>query len=674
MNNPLLEPFQFPPFDRIRNDHFEPAILQAIEQAREEFERIRSNPEPPTFENTLEALEFSGRQLERVQSVFFNLNAAETSPEMQEIAQKVSPELTRFYNDVTLDQRLFERVKAVHENPPADLDAEQQRLLDQRYKSFRRNGALLDEEGKEELRRIDTRLSQLSLTFGEHVLAESNAYRLQVTESERLSGLPDALLEAAAELARKEYAEGWVFTLDYPSYIPFMKYCEDRSLREELSRAFGRKGFQGNENDNRDIVREIVSLRRSRAQLLGFPNHAAYVLEQRMAGDPDKVWSFLEELQAAALPAAQEEYAELEALAAEDGIGQLQSWDSAFYQERLKKQRFDLDDELLKPYFELGRVVDGIFGIAGRLFGLNFRKIDRIPVYHREVDTYEVTDTDGRFLAVFYTDFHPRPGKRQGAWMTSYQSQFKRGNEEQRPLVSIVCNFSRPTESGPSLLTFEEVTTLFHEFGHALHGMLADTRYPGLSGTSVYWDFVELPSQIMENWCYERESLETFARHYQSGEPIPMEYIERIRASMQFMEGITTLRQLSFAVLDMKWHTLESDPNPWEVEAFEDEAMEPLRLFPRRPDTCLSTSFSHIFQGGYSSGYYSYKWAEVLDADAFGLFLEKGIFDAETARSFREHILSRGGSEDPADLYRRFRGRDPRMESLLERAGLLRQS
>lgn len=670
MNNPLLESFEYPPFDRIEIDHYEPAILECIRLARIEIDRIVDNPEPPTFENTLEALEDSGRQLDKVSSLFFNLNSAETSPAMQEIAQKVAPPLTEFSNDIALNEKLFERIRSVHDQPPTGLNPEQQRMLDQRFKSFKRNGALLPEGNKKELREIDTRLSQLSLKFGEHVLAESNAYRLHFTDESRLGGLPESLLEAAAGIAQQEGLEGWVFTLDYPIYIPFMKYAEDRSLREELSRAFGRKAFQGNENDNQAIIGEIVSLRRQRAQLLGYASHADYVLENRMANSPQKVWDFLEELKNAALPAARREFAELQEFAAREGVDELQSWDSAFYQERLKKERFDLDDELLKPYFELNRVVDGVFEVARLLFGLQFHKVSHIPVYHPDVQTFEVRDSDGRFMSLFYADFHPRPGKRQGAWMTSYRSQFNREGQEQRPQVSIVCNFTPSTESKPSLLTFDEVTTLFHEFGHALHGMLADTEYASLSGTSVYWDFVELPSQIMENWCYEREALERFARHYQTGEVIPMEYIERIRQSSQFMEGMATVRQLSFATLDMKWHTLEHDPDHLDIQAFEKEAMEPTRLFPSRPDTCLSTAFSHIFQGGYSSGYYSYKWAEVLDADAFGLFLEKGIFDPETARSFREHILSRGGSEDPAELYRRFRGRDPRIESLLNRAGL----
>ncbi len=669
MKNPLLEDFEHPPFDRIEAGHYEPAILKCIEEARREIDAIENNTEPPSFENTLEALDYSGDRLARVSSIFFNLNSAETSPEMQKIAQKVAPVLSEFSNDISLNARLFERIRAVYENPPEELSPEQRRLLDQRYKSFRRNGALLGEEQKARLRSIDSRLSSLSLTFGERVLAESNAYTLHVTDPDRLAGLPDSLLEAAAQRAREDAREGWVFTLDFPMYIPFMKYAADRDLREELSRAFGRKGFQGNENDNREIITEMVNLRRERAQLLGYPNHAAYVLENRMADEPAKVLDFLEKLRQAALPVGRREFAELSEFARKDGIDQLQPWDSAYYQERLKKLRFDLDDEVLKPYFELNRVISGVFDIAGRLFGLTFRPVDRIPVYHEEVLTYEVTDQTGRFLALFYADFHPRPGKRQGAWMTSYRSQYRRADVEQRPQVSIVCNFTRPTESKPALLTFNEVTTLFHEFGHALHGMLADTRYPGLSGTSVYWDFVELPSQLMENWCYEKEALATFARHYETDEPIPMEYIDRIRESSKFMEGMATLRQIGFALLDMQWHTLEEAAKP-DVQEFEDRAMESVRLFPKRPDTCMSTSFSHIFQGGYSSGYYSYKWAEVLDADAFSLFVEKGIFDPATARSFREHILSKGGSEDPSVLYRRFRGRDPEIDSLLERAGL----
>ncbi len=669
MTNPLLEAFEYPPFDQIENGHYEPAILQSIEEARREIDAIVDNPEPPSFENTLEALDYSGDRLARVSSIFFNLNSAETNPEMQEIAQKVAPVLSEFSNDISLNLKLFERIRAVYENPPEGLNPEQRRLLDQRYKSFKRNGALLAEDQKERLRAIDTRLSTLSLTFGERVLAESNEYTLYITDQDRLQGLPDSLLEAAAQRARQDSLEGWVFTLDYPMYIPFMKYAADREMREELSRAFGRKGFQGNENDNREIITEIVNLRRERAQLLGYENHAAYVLENRMADEPLKVMDFLEKLRKAALPAGQREFTELTEFARLDGIDTLQTWDSAYYQERLKKQRFELDDEVLKPYFELNRVISGVFDIAGRLFGLKFTPMDHVPVYHEEVLTYEVTDETGRFVSLFYADLHPRPGKRQGAWMTSFRSQYRRGEIEQRPQVSIVCNFTRATETKPSLLTFNEVTTLFHEFGHALHGMLADTCYPGLSGTSVYWDFVELPSQLMENWCYEKEALSTFARHYETDEPIPMDYIDKIRESSHFMEGMATLRQVGFALLDMKWHTL-NEAAEIDVQEFEDQAMESVRLFPKRPDTCMSTSFSHIFQGGYSAGYYSYKWAEVLDADAFSLFTERGIFDPATARLFMEHILSKGGSEDPSVLYRRFRGRDPRIESLLERAGL----
>lgn len=673
--NPLLSPFDTAPFSKIRNAHFKPAILQAIEEARKEIDTITNNQEVPTFNNTIEALDYSGLLLERISAIFFNLNAAETNKEIQKIAQEVSPLLSEFSNDITLNEALFERVKAVYEQKESlELNAEQATLLDRKYKSFSRNGANLPPEKKGRLRAIDTELAKLKLTFGEHVLAETNRYEMHLTNESDLAGLPEGAKEAAQQLAETRGKTGWVITLDYPSYVPFMKYAENRSLRKELFIAYGRKGFHGDALDNREILLKIAALRYERARLLGFNTHAHYVLEERMAETPEKVRDFLNELLEKAKPAAEREIEALKAFARDtDGLEALEKWDSAYYSEKLKQKLFNLDDELLKPYFKLEQVVDGVFMVAENLFGLQFREVFDVEKYHEEVKTYRVFDRQGTFVSLFYADFHPRPGKRNGAWMTSYRSQYKSANKNIRPQVSNVCNFTRPTANKPSLLTFNELTTLFHEFGHALHGMLADTTYPSLSGTSVYWDFVELPSQILENWCYEKEALECFAFHYKTGEVIPMELVERLKASASFQEGMATLRQIGFALLDMAWHG--TDPTGISnVKEYELKAFEGTQLFPDHPDTCMSTAFSHIFQGGYAAGYYSYKWAEVLDADAFAYFREHGIFNAEIARKFRENILSRGGTEHPMDLYIRFRGREPEMEPLLERAGLIKKA
>ena len=673
MDNPLLEPFDLVPFTKIRTAHFKPAFDKALDHAREEIKAITNNPEPPDFENTIAALDFAGYQLDRISSVFFNLNSAETNPEIQALAQEISPLLAAFSNDITLNEALFKRVDAVYSQQEKQaLSEEQKTLLDRKYKHFRRNGALLSDPEKKRLREIDARLSTLKLKFGEHVLEETNRYRLHLTEEDQLSGLPESSKEAAAAKARSLELPGWVFTLEYPSYLPFMKYADNRELRKQLAKAFGSKGFHGDEIDNRDIVLEIAKLRYERAQLLGYQTHAHFVLEQRMAKTPKSVEDFLNQLLTKAMPAAQREMEEMKAYANDrDGIENLQSWDKAYYSEKLKQEKFQLDDQLLKPYFELGQVLDGVFEISGRLFGLEFEEDKEAETYHEEVRAFKVLDREeGTLKAYFYADFHPRPGKRSGAWMTSYKPQFRKDGVNERPQVSIVCNFTRPTETTPALLTFNEVTTLFHEFGHALHGMLADTTYPGLSGTSVFWDFVELPSQIMENWCFQPEALSLFARHYQNGDPLPEDWIKRLRESANFQEGIATIRQLSFGFLDMAWHG--KDPTGIEdVKDYESEAFRPTRLFPEQLDTCMSTSFSHIFQGGYASGYYSYKWAEVLDADAFSFFEETGIFNPNTASLFMEHILSKGGTEDPMDLYVRFRGREPEIDALLKRAGLL---
>ena len=674
MNNPLLNPFDTLPFSKIENGHFLPAFTRLIEQTKVEIEEIASNPKEATFENTVAALDRSGQQMDRVTSAFFNLNSAETNDELQKIAQEVSPMLSEFNNDLLLNSALFERIKKVYDSRAGlELTIEEQTLLEKQYKRFARNGANLSKEDQKKLREIDAKLARLTLQFGENVLAETNAFELHLTEKDDLEGLPDSIKEAAADEAISRGKEGWVITLHYPSYIPFMKYAKKRSLRKKLSHAFGSRAFKDNERNNEQIVLDIAGLRYERAKLLGYPSHAAFVLEERMAGSADGVLEFLNELLVKSKTAAQNEFAELEQFARElDGIERLEKWDGAYYSEKLRQKRFDLDDEKLKPYFELDRVINGVFDVAGRLYGLSFEETFDIDKYHEEVRTYRVKDEAGQLVAVFYADFHPRPGKRNGAWMTSYKTQQIANGQNQRPHISIVCNFSRPTKSSPSLLTFNEVTTLFHEFGHALHGMLANTTYAGLSGTSVYWDFVELPSQIFENWCYEEEALQLFARHYKNGEKLPGAYIEKIKESATFHEGMQTLRQISFGLLDMAWHN--DDPSGIkDVKLHESEAFEGTRLYPQQPGTCMSTSFSHIFQGGYSAGYYSYKWAEVLDADAFEYFREEGVFNRKVADKFKQYILSRGGTEDPMELYVKFRGQKPDPEALLRRAGLLTQ-
>ena len=677
MTNPLLintnTPFNTPPFNSIKNEHFEPAIKELIQQAKDEIQEIIDSSDEPTFENVIEALERSGKSLDRASAIFFNLNSAETSDEIQAIAKEVSPLLTEFSNDILLNEALFAKVKAAFEGTDkAKLTAEQKTLLDKSYKGFVRNGALLNDEQKQKLRTIDIELSNLSLEFGEHVLAETNKYELVLDNESDLAGLPDFAKEAAAETAKQKGHEGkWVITLDYPSYVPFMTYASNRELRKELSIAFGSKAFKGDEMDNQEIVKNIVRLRNERAQLLGYNTHADFVLEERMAESADKVMNFLSEIEQYGRPGAEKDVAEVAAYAQKlDGLDSLKRWDFGYYSEKLKKEKYAVDDELLKPYFQLENVIDGVFQTANKLFGLSFIENKEIEVYHEEVTAYEVKDEEGKHVAIFYTDFFPRAGKRAGAWMTSYAGQFKDGDKDHRPLVSIVCNFTKPSSSTPSLLTFNEVTTLFHEFGHALHGMLANGTYESLTGTSVYWDFVELPSQVLENWCYEKECLDLFAKHYETGEPIPEEYIEKIKASSNFMEGYQTLRQLSFGMLDMAWHGTNHSGIE-SISDFESDIMSKTNVLPAIPGTNMSCSFSHIFQGGYSSGYYSYKWAEVLDADAFAYFKEHGIFNREIADAFRENILSAGGSEHPMTLYKRFRGQEPDVKPLLERAGLL---
>jgi peptidyl-dipeptidase Dcp len=675
MNNPLLIPFKTPfttvPFSLIKNKHFKPAFEKAIELAKEEINAITYNNEAPTFKNTIEALDFSGQTLDRISSIFFNLNSAETNDEIQKIAQEVSPMLSEFSNDITLNEDLFKRVANVFsQKDTLNLTIEQDTLLTKKHKSFVRNGANLNETDKAELRKIDAELSKLKLTFGENVLAETNAYELHITNKKDLKGLPEGVVEAALLTAQEKNKKGWVFTLDYPSYIPFVTYAENRTLRKKMAIAAGAKGFQNNKFDNQQQVLNIVKLRHKRANLLGYKTHAHFVLEERMAENPENVTNFLSDLLPKAKPAAKKEFNLLFELAKKDNIQQLEKWDSAYYAEKLKKELFNFDEEQLKPYFKLENVIEGVFTISNKLFDLVFEEINTIDKYHPDVKTYKVSDITGNYIAILYADFFPRKGKRNGAWMTSFKGQWITKTENSRPHISIVCNFTKPTPTKPSLLTFNEVTTLFHEFGHALHGMLANTTYPSLSGTNVFWDFVELPSQLFENWCYEKEALSLFAKHYQTNEVIPMDFIEKIKNASNFLEGMQTLRQLSFGILDMAWHSKIGNENT-AVKEYETEAFKNTQLFPDVEENCMSTSFSHIFQGGYSSGYYSYKWAEVLDADAFELFLEKGIFNKEIALKLKTNILQKGGTDKPMKLYECFRGKKPTNNALLKRAGLL---
>jgi len=672
LNTRFNTPFNTAPFSKIKTEAYLPAFKKAIENAKNEIDQIVENSALPNFENTIEALDYTGEQLDRISSIFFNLNAAETNDAIQKIAQEVSPLLTEFSNDIALNVALFERVKSVYNaKETLSLSKEQQTLLDKKYKGFSRNGANLNDAQKEILREIDKEQSQLKLTFGENILAETNRYELLITKPADLEGLPEGAMEAAKQLAVEKNKEGWLFTLDYPSYVPFMTYAKNRGLRKKLALAFGQKGFQNDALDNQEIVLKIAQLRFKRAQLLGYETHAHFVLEERMAKTPETVRNFLEDLLSKALPAAKKEFKELEDFAIKlDHIDRLEKWDSAYYSEKLKQERFNFDDEQLKPYFKLENVIEGAFGVAQKLFGLHFTQSHDIDTYHKDVMTYTVEDSQQNLVAIFYADFFPRSGKRNGAWMTSYKPQFVKNDKNERPHVSIVCNFTKPTSTKPSLLTFNEVTTLFHEFGHALHGMLADTIYPSLSGTSVAWDFVELPSQIMENWCYEKEALALFAKHYETGASIPMDLIDKIKAAATFQQGMQTMRQLSFGLLDMNWHGI--DPREiTDVKQHETTAFKETQLFPEVKENCMSTAFSHIFQGGYSSGYYSYKWAEVLDADAFEFFKETDLFDPKIAEAFKTNILSKGGTQDPLELYIKFRGQKPKVEALLKRSGLL---
>ena len=678
MSNPLLlsgfsTPFNTIPFEEIKLEHYMPAMKKGIELGKAEIAAIKDNPLPANFENTFETLERCGKLLDTASSVFFNLNSSETSGEMQQLAQELSPMLTAYSNDILMDEELFARIKQAYENSIEDnLNAEQKMLREKTFKSFVRNGANLKGEDKETLKTLNTKLSKLSLTFGENLLKASNAFEMWIDKEDDLVGLPDGFKEASAMAAKAKGKENnWLITLEYPSYIPFMKYSENRELRKKLYLAFGSRSFQKDENNNESNVQEISKLRHQKANLLGYASHANLILEERMAEKPGKVYQLLDELLEHALPVAKKEMEEIQELSNRlNGPSPIERWDFSYYSEKFKNEKFAINDEILKPYFQLEKVIDGAFITAEKLYGITFEKLENIQKYHDDVITYAVKDKEGKHLSVFYADFFPRAGKRDGAWMTSFSGQNKYDGLDTRPLVSIVCNFTKPTDTKPSLLTFGEVTTLFHEFGHALHGMMANGYYESLSGTSVYWDFVELPSQLMENWCYEKECLDLFARHYETDEIIPIDLVQKIKDSANFLSGYQTVRQVGLGRLDMSWHNLTSIPTN-SVYEFEENAIKGTELFPPSQETTTSCAFSHIFQGGYSAGYYSYKWAEVLEADTFELFKKTGIYNKETATSFLENILSRGGSEHPMELYKKFRGKEPSTKALLIKTGLI---
>ena len=676
--NPFFENIHTPhdtvPFDRIAVEHYAPAIRRGIECQNEEIDTIVNNLESANFHNTILALEKSGQLLHRVEVVFDNLLNAETNDAMQELAKELMPLLSEHANNITLNERLFERVKTAYEhrnNEP--LTAEQRKLTEDTYEGFVRSGANLQGADKEKYRELSRQLSLLTLQFSENNLKETNDYQLVLTDEAQLKGLPQSAIDAAAETAREKQQEGWVFTLHAPSYVPFLTYAADRDLRKEIYMAYNTKCTHANACNNLDIVKQLVNTRLALAQLLGYKDYATYKLERRMAQNSANVYHLLDQLLEAYKPTAQKEYAEVQALAREEQGADftLMPWDWGYYSQKLKDRKFNLNDEMLRPYFELENVKKGVFGLATRLYGITFQKNPDIPVYHKDVEAFDVFDKDGSFLAVLYTDFHPREGKRSGAWMTSYKEQWtdEKTGENSRPHISLVMNFTKPTQDKPALLTFGELETFLHEFGHSLHGMFANTTYASLSGTNVYWDFVELPSQFMENFAVEKEFLHTFARHYQTGELIPDELVQRIVNSRNFNAAYACLRQVSFSLLDMAWY-IRTTPFEGDVMAYEKQAWARAQVLPSVEGTCMSTQFSHIFAGGYSAGYYSYKWAEVLDADAFSLFKKQGIFDQKTAFSFRENILSQGGTEHPMTLYKRFRGQEPTIDALLIRNGI----
>ena len=660
-------PYNAAPFSRFTATDYLPAIEKAIGESLAQIDSIAQNPEPATFKNTIEALAYTGLALDRLTAMFFNLNSAETNDTLQAEAQRISPLLTDYGNDIRLNEALFKRVKAIYnQHEQLSLTAEQQTLLEKTYKSFTRNGANLSLDDKERLRKIDKELATLKLKFSENVLAETQHYQWVITDKNTLNGLPDFVLEMLAQEAKKRNVQGWVITLDLPVYTAVMKYADNRDLRQKLftdyhSRCAGESAYNNETN-----VLHIAQLRQARASLLGYPNYATFALEERMAETPEKVIAFLNEQLAKDKPQAIKELEELKTFS---GLTDFQQWDFAYYAEKLKQERYQIDDSLLKPYLALDKAVEGMFAVAHKLYGLHFTLTDEVEKYHPEVQTYKVTDENGNYLALFYTDFFPRAGKRNGAWMTSYKEQYRdEQGKDSRPHISIVCNFTRPTDTAPSLLTFGELTTLFHEFGHALHGMLSKVTYPSLSGTNVARDFVELPSQLMENWCYEEETLRLFATHYETGAPLPIEWVQKIKEASAFMEGILSVRQLNFGFSDMAWHTYPHLERLERVDLFEQEATKATQLYPLIERMCISPAFSHIFSGGYAAGYYSYKWSEVLDADAFEAFKEGGIFNTEVATRFRKEVLEKGSSEKESLLYKRFRGQDPTPDALIRRA------
>lgn len=680
MNNPLLLPFNTPhetiPFHLIKIEHFEPAILEGMQAEDNEIAAIVANSETPTFNNTILALEHSGKLLERTLTIFFNLMSAETNDAMDALAEKMMPLISEHENNIRLNAELFQRIKAVYNNRlEFGLSDEESVLLDKVYDGFIRNGADLSEEKKNEFRKLSNDLSMLTLRFSQNNLKETNKFELYLEDEGQLEGLPESAVEAAVCAAREKGKDhGWLFTLHAPSYVPFMKYCKCRELRKRMYMAYNTQCTHEDELNNFEIVKQLVNTRMELAHLLGYSNYAEYVLKKRMAENSSKVYALLEELIAAYKPVAIEEVEEIKQLAQkmEGADFELMPWDFSYYSEKLKNEKYQFDEEELRPYFELNAVIDGVFGLATRLYGLTFHENTEIPVYHPDVKAYEVFDEDGSFLAVLYADFHPRAGKRSGAWMTSYKEQWiDNDGMNSRPHVAVVMNFTKPTADKPALLTFSEVNTFLHEFGHALHGIFANSRFASLSGTNVYWDFVELPSQIMENFAIEGDFLNTFAKHYKTGEPIPESFIQRLVQASNFNVAYACMRQVSFGLLDMAWYT-RTESFEGDVSQYERNAWKEALILPQVDETCMSVQFSHIMSGGYSAGYYSYKWAEVLDADAFSVFKEYGIFNKEVASSFRNNILSRGGTEHPMVLYKRFRGQEPTIDALLKRNGIIK--